>query len=809
MQPVWVLSVDLQTKTATFQSGLSDAAKSARGAFSQIKQGSGEMGREVSGNMMEARHGVILLGEEFGVHLPRGVTSFLASIGPVGAAMEAAFPFLAIAVGATILIEHLMKMHEAGEKLTEDQGKFGTAVSQAFNHLDEKLIQAQIHADELRGDHLGALKLQLELIDKTSMDELVRSFEEVAKTSDVVLKGLTGSWYTWGRGSEGAKHALDEFQNRYKELLATGKDADADKASGLLRGTLSQAQKTLGLLEQIQTAGRSNAFGSFADPAKFHEAEDALNKMGVAHGETVQKQIEAQQNLVGVLNAQVGAEERLTALKKLEGANETTATNKTMSAQASGGAREAAESQQRIAQQGLAAARAVADAQLAIKRASVAERLAVDLDFSNREYQIQVAGNSAQVAALDKMAADYPNALQALNDKALELTATHNAQIAEMTAKASVSQAAKDLRDLEQSEREQIDATQKGSAGRLAAINDAIKKEEAAGLADTEFYRDLLNQRVQLTEAMTEESAKLTQEAGKEAADNLQKMGELSVQAEKNANALRDSAARVSAEARMSQEVAVANAEYAVKAQALAREIASLDQSGKEYQNKLKELQDKEKQLVTAHENEITQIKEKADEERNARILSADNRFNDEIARGLTSVLMRHESFAKMVTQLSDQVVSGMIQNAIKSMMADDMTKEKDAAAAARKAYLTGVSMGGPAGVVLGPVMGAAAFAAVMAFQSGTDSVPGMGTGDKVPAMLEPGEGVVPGGVMDQLGTLAKNGGLQGGGNHTTVHMHVNMHASALDADGVDTVFEKHAGSIQKHFENAIRRANR
>jgi len=92
MQPVWVLSVDLQTKTATFQSGLSDAAKSARGAFTEIKGGSGEMGRAVSGNMMEARHGVMLLGEEFGIHLPRALTSFIASIGPIGAAMEAAFP---------------------------------------------------------------------------------------------------------------------------------------------------------------------------------------------------------------------------------------------------------------------------------------------------------------------------------------------------------------------------------------------------------------------------------------------------------------------------------------------------------------------------------------------------------------------------------------------------------------------------------------------------------------------------------------------------------------------------------------------
>src|SRR5437879_1461296 len=108
-QPVWVLSVDLQTKTATFQSGMADAAKSARGAFNDIKRGAGEAGRDTGYSMMEARHGVMLLGEEFGVRLPRALTTFIASIGPVGAAMEAAFPFLAIIVGATLLIEHLRK----------------------------------------------------------------------------------------------------------------------------------------------------------------------------------------------------------------------------------------------------------------------------------------------------------------------------------------------------------------------------------------------------------------------------------------------------------------------------------------------------------------------------------------------------------------------------------------------------------------------------------------------------------------------------------------------------------------------------
>ena len=45
-QPVWVLSVDLQTKTATFQSGMADAAKSANGAFKDIKKGAADMANE-------------------------------------------------------------------------------------------------------------------------------------------------------------------------------------------------------------------------------------------------------------------------------------------------------------------------------------------------------------------------------------------------------------------------------------------------------------------------------------------------------------------------------------------------------------------------------------------------------------------------------------------------------------------------------------------------------------------------------------------------------------------------------------------
>ena len=57
--PVWVLSVDLQTKTATFQSGMAEAAKSARGAFTEIKSGSDEMGAGVGRAAGSARQSVM------------------------------------------------------------------------------------------------------------------------------------------------------------------------------------------------------------------------------------------------------------------------------------------------------------------------------------------------------------------------------------------------------------------------------------------------------------------------------------------------------------------------------------------------------------------------------------------------------------------------------------------------------------------------------------------------------------------------------------------------------------------------------
>jgi hypothetical protein len=804
-QPVWVLSVDLQTKTATFQSGMADAAKSARGAFTDIKSGSSEMAGEVGGNMAEARHGVMMLGEEFGVHLPRGLTTFIASIGPVGAAMEAAFPFLAIALGATLLIEHLVKLHEEGEKLTEDQVKFGTATQNAFNMLDNKILQAQIHADELRNDHLGALSKQLEMIDKQSMAELVHAFEEVAKAADVVFGDIKSHWYTFGIGSEGAKHALTGFKNEYDSLLAQGKQ---NEAADLLKGTRESAEKVLEMQKQGKAAlsGMDGKAGTdTADQAKYDAARIELKKAGVGWTE---KEVQAQQTLVDALRAQSQIEEKVGALKKLESGNATKTVGNEMGKLQSEAAKQAAEHTLKMGELSIAAEREQAAVRLSMSHATTAEQLASDIALADKEYAIQQQANQQEIAALDKSGKDYQSQLRGLHNKAEELTAEHANRIATLTGKAAEDQAKKDITDLEQSEREKIDATAQGSNARLAVIDSALKQEDSLNLQNTSFYRELLQQRVEVARKAAEDEAKQKEAAGKEAADNEEKMGALALAAQKEHQQLMDSAHRMTDQQRMNEAIKNANDEYNLKVTELSREVAALDKGGKDYENKLQQLQDKQKQLVQQHENDISAIKDKAEIERNQKILSAEQHFQDSIAGGLTQVLMGHQTFAAMMTSIGNQVVSGMMQNAIKSVMANDFTKESDAAAAARKAYLAGMHFPFPANIVMGPALGALAFASVMAFQSGTDGVPGTGSGDRVPAMLEPGEGVVPGGVMDGLRSMARSGNM-GGGSHYHAHVNPTYNMQSVDTAGMEKMLNTHNDTITKHVSNTLRRLNR
>jgi hypothetical protein len=719
-QPVWVLSVDLQTKTATFQTGLADAAKAARSSFNDIKAGADEMGHSVSGSMMESRHGVMLLGEEFGVRLPRALTTFIASIGPVGEAMAAAFPFLALIVGATLLLEHLSKLKEKGEELTASQAAFGHTAATVLNGLNDKLLEAGIRADELNNDHLAALNKQLQLIDHASLKELESAFDTLAKSADQTFAQLKTSWYQFGAGSTGAKHALDEFKQSYDKLMDKG---DAAGAADLLAGTRKSAERVLDLQHQITAAlSEKGTEGDFGDLSKVQALENELKKTGASYDT---KAIQSQEMLVDSLRKTAEAQATVNATK------------------------------------------------------------AQDKENAVHSTQNKLDDDAAKVAAIN-----------AESQRKVDEEAERDREKAYRTA----------VENLQESERQKIEATKEGSAARLAAIDAAIKEEEGKGLQEEGFYRSLKNSRVETARQMDEELKKLGAEAGKEAAEHGEKMAELQLQALKQSDQLYLSAKRASIAERVAIEQAGATEEYDIQRDAAEKEIAALDQTANEYHNKLKALQDKEEELTRAHENKLAQIREQAEIASNNRILSAYTQFDDQIAKGLTSVITRQEKMSKMALSLADKMATGLIENALKAIIADDMTKPHDAGAAARRAFIAGEqALPGPAGVALGAVMGAGAFAAVMAFEDG-GIVPGVGRGDIVPAMLEPGEGILSRAMMDNL---KNNSGNDKSGGEVHIHHSHHYHVEALDAEGVDRVLTKHSDTFEKHLNNHARKLNR
>lgn len=697
---------------------MADAAKAARGSFNDIKQGSGEMGRAVGGNMREAREGVMLLGEEFGVHLPRGLTSFIASLGPIAGAMETAFPFLAIITGAVLLLQHLSKLREEGEKLTESQMNFGTVTANVLNGLNDKLLQAGIRADELNGNHLAELEKQLTLIDHQSLKELEQSFAELDKASDAVMANLKTSWYQMGTGSEGAKHALDEFKSKYDLLLAQGKNKEA---SDLLAGTLQSAKR----IQELQQQAKNPTVGANGLHDEYEKHFAAMKSLKEAGTGISDKEVASQNILVDALNAQVVAEQKIHDLKLAQQNNARTETHKTIDAD---------------------------DDKMARAQADEMKRVQEEQDKEQEQ--------------------NYKDAVERI----------------------------------QQAEQDKINATDKGTAARLAAIDAAIKDEQSKGLQETSFYKQLLQDRVNTARQISDEEAKLKSDAGKESAEHAEKLGELQIAAERERGNTRLQQAIMTGQDKLKADLQFEKEEYDLQQKSLKDQIAALDQHAQDYQNKLKQLQDKEEELAKAHANRLQQIQDQAASQQYSKLNTSMIRMEGEFAQGFAQVLMGHKTFANMMNTLGDQVVTGMMQEAIKSALAMDFGKEKEAAAAARKFFLAGAHFPFPVNIVMAPALAAMAFASMMAFAEG-GIVPGVGVGDVQPAMLTPGEAVIPKKMTEQLQRASESD--SNPSNPVHLHFRPTYHVSAIDGASVHGMLQKHADEFSKHFHSQLRKMNR
>jgi hypothetical protein len=156
------LIVKLRCETAEFQSDMGKIQSD----LDALKDKAGATGRGFSSGLGEARGGLMMVEESVGVKLPRHLNTLIAKIPGVGAA----FAYMLPIAGVVVAIEIISKLIEKHNEAEEAMRKMGIASANAavagtlkMTDLNDKLVEAGIKADDLSGNHIAALRGQLEL----------------------------------------------------------------------------------------------------------------------------------------------------------------------------------------------------------------------------------------------------------------------------------------------------------------------------------------------------------------------------------------------------------------------------------------------------------------------------------------------------------------------------------------------------------------------------------------------------------------------------------------------------------------------
>ena len=226
MAEIGKLVVSLESNTAKFSEDLGRVQTDLDGVAGKAESS----GKRMVSSFGSGREGLMLLEESTGVRLPRALTHLIAEIGPVGLAFSTMLPILGV-IAAIDVIGKLIEKHNAA---AESMRKMGIASEDAaiagtlkMSDLNDKLVEAQNKADDLAGNHLAALRGQLELLDHASLKDLIKSLDDVTKEADTLFETMfknAKEWYdVFGQQTSligGAKSAWDAYSQGQKQMYA-------------------------------------------------------------------------------------------------------------------------------------------------------------------------------------------------------------------------------------------------------------------------------------------------------------------------------------------------------------------------------------------------------------------------------------------------------------------------------------------------------------------------------------------------------------------------------------------------------------
>lgn len=216
-------------------------------ATEQVRQESRRMANEVRTQATEARHGLHLVTEEVGIHMPRALQGFVVKLPGVREAMSAAFNAVAVLALINVLVEAGRKVAEFIEKNREAAEKNKAAWGQIHDSLATTNDALQVANDKL-ANSIAKFEHKPQNGLKLAIDEAIQSAsvlgnklnEDIAKISEALKVNQTGFWGSLtgkGRTDDIAQHAAHT-----QEQMSDVNSERRDRLAGLRKSGASQAE---------------------------------------------------------------------------------------------------------------------------------------------------------------------------------------------------------------------------------------------------------------------------------------------------------------------------------------------------------------------------------------------------------------------------------------------------------------------------------------------------------------------------------------------------------------------------------------
>ena len=147
MSEVGALIIKLQAETAQFREDMGKVKSDLDG----LKGKAGEAGAAMDYSMLEARGSVVLLGDQFGVHMPREISRMIATIPGVGLALESLLPIMGVVFGAEMIYKWIEANEKAKAAAKAAWDGMDDAANAALHKMDEEILSTGARVDDLDG----------------------------------------------------------------------------------------------------------------------------------------------------------------------------------------------------------------------------------------------------------------------------------------------------------------------------------------------------------------------------------------------------------------------------------------------------------------------------------------------------------------------------------------------------------------------------------------------------------------------------------------------------------------------------------